>query len=62
MFVLESRFKEAHFAHRALWARAMYEWIGFMDLAELFHLPTGMSISDILRNQSKSANSKVSWL
>ncbi|TMX05949.1 hypothetical protein EJD97_000083 [Solanum chilense] len=53
--------QEAGFAHCALRARDVCEWVGFMDVDEFFHLPTGMSLLDILRNQSRS-NSKVAEL
>ncbi|WMV50806.1 hypothetical protein MTR67_044191 [Solanum verrucosum] len=54
--------QEAGFAHCALRARDVCEWVGFMDVDEFFHLPTGMSLLDILRNQSRSSNSKVAEL
>lgn len=54
--------QEAGFAHCALRAREVCEWVGFIDVDEFFHLPTGMSLLDILRNQSTSANSKVAEL
>ncbi|XP_055805457.1 glycosyltransferase family 92 protein RCOM_0530710-like [Solanum dulcamara] len=46
--------QEAGFAHCALRARDVCEWVGFMDVDEFFHLPTGLSLLDILRDQSKS--------
>ncbi|KAL3346981.1 hypothetical protein AABB24_025422 [Solanum stoloniferum] len=54
--------QEAGFAHCALRARDVCEWVGFMDVDEFFHLPTGMPLLDILRNQSRSGNSKVAEL
>lgn len=54
--------QEAGFAHCALRARYVCEWVGFIDVDEFFHLPTGLSLLDILRNQSTSANSKVAEL
>ncbi|KAJ8566930.1 hypothetical protein K7X08_019138 [Anisodus acutangulus] len=53
--------QEAGFAHCALRARDVCEWVGFMDVDEFFHLPTGLSLLDILRNHSQS-NSKVAEL
>ncbi|KAM3364057.1 glycosyltransferase family 92 protein RCOM [Capsicum galapagoense] len=54
--------QEAGFAHCALRARDVCEWVGFMDVDEFFHLPTGMSLLDILRNQSNYPSSKVAEL
>ncbi|MCD7453139.1 hypothetical protein HAX54_019882 [Datura stramonium] len=54
--------QEAGFAHCALRARDVCEWVGFMDVDEFFHLPTGLSLLDILRNQTQSPNSKVAEL
>ncbi|XP_059294268.1 glycosyltransferase family 92 protein RCOM_0530710-like [Lycium ferocissimum] len=54
--------QEAGFAHCALRARDVCEWVGFMDVDEFFHLPTGLSLLDILRNQSKSPNNNVAEL
>ncbi|CAN4079160.1 unnamed protein product [Withania somnifera] len=54
--------QEAGFAHCALRARDVCEWVGFVDVDEFFHLPTGLSLLDILRNQSNYPNSKVAEL
>ncbi|CAN4082338.1 unnamed protein product [Withania somnifera] len=54
--------QEAGFAHCALRARDVCEWVGFMDVDEFFHLPTGLSLLDILRNQSNYRHSKVAEL
>ncbi|XP_016498210.2 glycosyltransferase family 92 protein RCOM_0530710-like [Nicotiana tabacum] len=54
--------QEAGFAHCALRARDVCEWVGFMDVDEFFHLPTGLSLLDILRNQSQNSNSNVAEL
>ncbi|XP_028056698.1 glycosyltransferase family 92 protein RCOM_0530710-like isoform X2 [Camellia sinensis] len=44
--------QEAGFAHCALRARESCEWVGFVDVDEFLHLPSNLSLHDILRNQS----------
>ncbi|CDP08371.1 unnamed protein product [Coffea canephora] len=46
--------QEAGFAHCALRARDSCEWVGFIDVDEFFHLPSGLSLHDVLKNQAKS--------
>lgn len=46
--------QEAGFAHCALRARDSCEWVGFIDVDEFFHLPSGLSLQDVLRNQSRA--------
>lgn len=53
--------QEAGFAHCALRARTSCEWVGFIDVDEFFHLPNGLNLLDVLRNQSES-NSNVGEL
>ncbi|KAK9272257.1 hypothetical protein L1049_002628 [Liquidambar formosana] len=48
--------QEAGFAHCALLARDTCEWIGFIDVDEFFHLPSGLLLYDVLRNQSMPNN------
>ncbi|KAL2500139.1 zinc finger (C3HC4-type RING finger) family protein [Abeliophyllum distichum] len=45
--------QEAGFAHCALRARDSCEWVGFIDVDEFFHLPSGLSLYDVVRNQSR---------
>ncbi|CAI9752600.1 unnamed protein product [Fraxinus pennsylvanica] len=45
--------QEAGFAHCALRARDSCEWVGFIDVDEFFHLPSGLSMYDVVRNQSR---------
>uniref|UniRef100_A0A5B7C131 Glycosyltransferase family 92 protein n=1 Tax=Davidia involucrata TaxID=16924 RepID=A0A5B7C131_DAVIN len=52
--------QEAGFAHCALRARDSCEWVGFIDVDEFLHLPSGLSMHDILWNQSRP--SKVAEL
>ncbi|VVA17870.1 PREDICTED: glycosyltransferase family [Prunus dulcis] len=44
--------QEAGFAHCALRARETCQWVGFIDADEFFHLPSGLMLHDVLRNQS----------
>ncbi|GFZ19095.1 C3H4 type zinc finger protein [Actinidia rufa] len=44
--------QEAGFAHCALRARDSCEWVGFIDVDEFLHLPLGLSLHDVLQNQS----------
>lgn len=48
--------QEAGFAHCALRARDSCQWVGFIDVDEYFHLPSGLFLLDVLRNQSKYSN------
>nr|XP_048327753.1 glycosyltransferase family 92 protein RCOM_0530710 [Ziziphus jujuba var. spinosa] len=48
--------QEAGFAHCALRARDSCNWVGFIDVDEFFHLPSGLFLHDVLHNQSKYAN------
>ncbi|KAF8026126.1 hypothetical protein BT93_F2818 [Corymbia citriodora subsp. variegata] len=48
--------QEAGFAHCAMRARDTCEWVGFIDVDEFFHLPTGLFLDDILRNESRPSN------
>ncbi|KAA8548185.1 hypothetical protein F0562_004554 [Nyssa sinensis] len=52
--------QEAGFAHCAVRARDSCEWVGFIDVDEFLHLPLGLSLPDVLRNQSRP--SKVAEL
>ncbi|CAI9758546.1 unnamed protein product [Fraxinus pennsylvanica] len=45
--------QEAGFSHCALLARNSCEWVGFIDVDEFFHLPSGLSLYDVVRNQSR---------
>ncbi|KAI3463074.1 hypothetical protein Pfo_019737 [Paulownia fortunei] len=45
--------QEAGFAHCALRARDSCEWVGFIDVDEFFHLPSGLSLYDVVVNQSR---------
>ncbi|XP_057982301.1 glycosyltransferase family 92 protein RCOM_0530710 [Malania oleifera] len=46
--------QEAGFAHCAIRARDSCEWVGFIDVDEFFHLPSGLHLHGILKNQTKS--------
>ncbi|KDP46347.1 hypothetical protein JCGZ_10187 [Jatropha curcas] len=48
--------QEAGFAHCALRARGLCEWVGFIDVDEYFYLPTGLDLHEAIRNQSQSSN------
>ncbi|XP_043808253.1 glycosyltransferase family 92 protein RCOM_0530710 isoform X2 [Manihot esculenta] len=54
--------QEAGFAHCALRARTSCKWVGFIDVDEFFHLPTGLNLLDVLRNQSESNDSNIAEL
>lgn len=54
--------QEAGFAHCALRARDSCEWVGFIDVDEFLHLPSGASLQDVVWNQSRSANNNVAEL
>ncbi|KAJ4827335.1 hypothetical protein Tsubulata_003288 [Turnera subulata] len=45
--------QEAGFAHCALRARESCEWVGFIDVDEFFHLPSGLMLPEVLKNQSE---------
>ncbi|XWS40642.1 hypothetical protein CRYUN_Cryun17cG0013100 [Craigia yunnanensis] len=44
--------QEGGFAHCALRARDSCDWIGFIDVDEFFHLPTGLMLHDVIKNLS----------
>lgn len=44
--------QEAGFAHCALRARDVCNWVGFIDVDEFFHLPSGLILHDLIRNLS----------
>ncbi|KAM7506548.1 hypothetical protein LguiA_017001 [Lonicera macranthoides] len=46
--------QEAGFAHCALRARDSCEWVGFIDVDEFFHLPTGLTLDNVLSKYSRS--------
>ncbi|CAK9138529.1 unnamed protein product [Ilex paraguariensis] len=48
--------QEAGFAHCALRARDSCEWVGFIDVDEFFHLPEGLSLHNVLMNQSRPSD------
>ncbi|KAK3023597.1 hypothetical protein RJ639_044057 [Escallonia herrerae] len=48
--------QEAGFAHCALRARDSCEWVGFIDVDEFIHLPTDLSLHDVLGNRSRPSN------
>ncbi|XP_050234028.1 glycosyltransferase family 92 protein RCOM_0530710-like [Mercurialis annua] len=54
--------QEAGFAHCALRARSVCEWVGFIDVDEFLHLPTGLNLQDAIRNQSESNGNNVAEL
>ncbi|RWR72088.1 glycosyltransferase family 92 protein [Cinnamomum micranthum f. kanehirae] len=44
--------QEAGFAHCALRARGVCEWVGFFDVDEFLYLPSNLTLQDVLRNHS----------
>ncbi|CAA2961800.1 glycosyltransferase family 92 RCOM_0530710 [Olea europaea subsp. europaea] len=52
--------QEAGFSHCALRARDLCEWVGFIDVDEFFHFPSGLSLHDLI--EKKSRGSKVGEL
>lgn len=48
--------QEAGFAHCALRARDVCDWVGFIDVDEYFHLPSGLVLHDVIRNLSSDGN------
>ncbi|CAK7328236.1 unnamed protein product [Dovyalis caffra] len=48
--------QEAGFAHCALRARESCEWVGFIDVDEFFHSPSGLTLHDVISNQSGSGS------
>ncbi|PIA51410.1 hypothetical protein AQUCO_01100320v1 [Aquilegia coerulea] len=44
--------QEAGFAHCALRARQSCEWVGFFDVDEFLHFPSGISLQNVLRNKT----------
>ncbi|XP_022774309.1 glycosyltransferase family 92 protein RCOM_0530710-like [Durio zibethinus] len=49
--------QEGGFAHCALRARDSCDWVGFIDVDEFFHLPTGLMLHDVIRNLSSITTS-----
>ncbi|XVF13967.1 hypothetical protein REPUB_Repub09cG0015500 [Reevesia pubescens] len=49
--------QEAGFAHCALRARDACDWVGFIDVDEFFHLPSGLMLQDVVRNLSSITTS-----
>ncbi|KAH7577248.1 hypothetical protein JRO89_XS01G0227400 [Xanthoceras sorbifolium] len=47
--------QESGFAHCALRARDTCEWVGFIDVDEFFHVPTGLTIHDVIENFSTNS-------
>lgn len=45
--------QEAGFAHCALRARDSCEWVGFIDVDEFLHFPTGLSLHSVLNTYSR---------
>ncbi|KAK4426086.1 Glycosyltransferase family 92 protein RCOM [Sesamum alatum] len=45
--------QEAGFAHCALRAQDSCDWVGFIDVDEFFHLPSGLSLNDVVANASR---------
>ncbi|KAL0395746.1 UNVERIFIED_CONTAM: Glycosyltransferase family 92 protein RCOM [Sesamum calycinum] len=45
--------QEAGFAHCALRAQDSCEWVGFIDVDEFFHLPSGLSLKDVVANAAR---------
>lgn len=56
--------QEAGFAHCAIRARELCEWVGFIDVDEYFHLPTPdlPTIQDVIRNQTATTSFNVGEL
>ncbi|KAL3644011.1 hypothetical protein CASFOL_011943 [Castilleja foliolosa] len=48
--------QEAGFAHCALKARDSCEWVGFTDIDEFLHLPTNVSLQDVVKNQTRQSD------
>ncbi|GMJ04315.1 hypothetical protein like AT3G27330 [Hibiscus trionum] len=42
--------QEGGFSHCALRARDSCEWVGFIDVDEFFHLPSGLLLHDVVQN------------
>ncbi|KAL6136156.1 hypothetical protein ACLB2K_061457 [Fragaria x ananassa] len=42
----------AGFGHCALRASKTCQWVGFIDVDEFFHMPSRLSLHNVLRNQS----------
>ncbi|KAL2529043.1 zinc finger (C3HC4-type RING finger) family protein [Forsythia ovata] len=47
--------QEAGFSHCALQASDSCEWVGFIDVDEFFHLPSGLSLHDVIKKQSRGS-------
>ncbi|KAI4389398.1 hypothetical protein MLD38_001628 [Melastoma candidum] len=48
--------QEAGFVHCALRARDTCQWVGFIDVDEFLHLPSGILLDSVLRNESRPSN------
>ncbi|KAI8533508.1 hypothetical protein RHMOL_Rhmol10G0016500 [Rhododendron molle] len=46
--------QEAGFAHCALRARNSCEWVGFIDVDEFLHFPSGLSLHDVIGNSTSN--------
>ncbi|XP_044465744.1 glycosyltransferase family 92 protein RCOM_0530710-like [Mangifera indica] len=53
--------QEAGFAHCALRAREVCDWVGFIDVDEFFHLPSGLMLYDVVGKYS-GGDSKIGEL
>ncbi|OMO69085.1 hypothetical protein COLO4_29270 [Corchorus olitorius] len=51
--------QEAGFAHCALRARDFCDWVGFIDVDEFFHLPSGLMLHDVIRNLTSTTSLKL---
>ncbi|KAF7130771.1 hypothetical protein RHSIM_Rhsim10G0011800 [Rhododendron simsii] len=46
--------QEARFAHCALRTRNSCEWVGFIDVDEFLHFPSGLSLHDVIGNSTRN--------
>ncbi|XP_058102142.1 glycosyltransferase family 92 protein RCOM_0530710 [Magnolia sinica] len=44
--------QEAGFAHCAVRARGLCEWVGFIDVDEFLYLPSNLTLQDVLKNHT----------
>ncbi|KAL3636660.1 hypothetical protein CASFOL_018959 [Castilleja foliolosa] len=48
--------QEAGFAHCALKARDSCDWVGFIDIDEFLHMPSNLSLHDVVKSQTPSSD------
>ncbi|KAL1223147.1 Glycosyltransferase family protein [Cardamine amara subsp. amara] len=51
--------QEAGFANCAIRARSDCDWVAFIDVDEFFYIPSGQTLTDVIRNHTTSPSSSI---